>query len=62
MDETCIEAEAREYIEHVARTAHRDRRSIPTDTFERAVKTALHSARELHAAAKLAQEGRKQAK
>jgi hypothetical protein len=62
MDDTSIEAEAREYVERAARTARRDRGSIPRDAFERAVKTAARSTKELHAAVKLAQEAGKRAK
>lgn len=59
MDEGCIETEAREYVEQVARNAHQDRESIPPEAFERAVKTAASSARELRAAVKLAQQSRR---
>jgi hypothetical protein len=60
VDDAKIEAEAREYVEHVARSAHPDPCSIPSTVIERAVKVAADSAKELHAAVKLAQEARKQ--
>ena len=58
MDDATIEAEAREYVERVARKAHEDRSSISATAMERAVKVAAASAKELHAAVKLAQQGR----
>lgn len=60
MDNEAIEAEAREYVEHVARNSHRDSQSIPARAFERALKAAAASTRELHAAVRLAQESRKE--
>ena len=60
MDNAAIEAEAREYLEHIVRRSHRDRQSIPTRAFERAIKTAAASARELHAAVRLAQKSQKE--
>lgn len=59
MDDEIIEAEAREYIEQVVRKTHQDRRSIPQKAIERAVKAAAASAKELHAAVKLAQEAKR---
>ena len=56
MDDAALKAEAREYVEQVARNTHQDRQSIPAGAFERAVKVAAASAKELHAAVKLAQE------
>jgi hypothetical protein len=56
MDDAIIEAEAREYVEQVVRNAHRDRRSIPPEALKRALEAATASAKELHAAVKLAEE------
>ena len=56
MDEKAIEAEARDYVEHVVRRGNQDPESIPAEAFERAVKTATEATAELHKAAELAQE------
>jgi hypothetical protein len=58
VDDAKIEAEAREYVEHVARSTQPDPCSIPSTAIERAVKVAAASAKELHAAVKLAEEGK----
>jgi hypothetical protein len=58
MDDADIKAEAREYVEHVARRSHPGRGCIPEQAFERAIKAAAASTKELHAAVKLAEESK----
>jgi hypothetical protein len=55
VDDATVKAEAREYVEHIARRSHQGRACIPERAFERAIRAAAASTKELHAAVEMAQ-------
>lgn len=58
MDDATVEAEAREYVEHIARRSHQGLAYISERAFERAIRVAAASAKELHAAVEMAQQSK----